>query len=149
MGRFIKDIYLGVPTDDVEKVVQNFLYRNNFHKTQWNGESMWGSDTPFAENYRLFGYSYENGNLHLEASLRHGKTAEIDLIGWEAMTERKSYLELIVGLLQDIIALVPENSALSVERILNEKENSSLKKYRILLPIILIIAYIIIKLPKL
>lgn len=147
MSRFMKDVYLGCPDEAVEKVVQDYLFRNRFHETQWNGKSIWGADSICAPNYRLFDYSYQNGNLHIEAFLRHGKSGELDLNGWEAMGDRKAYLESIVFLLQEIVALTPENSALSVERILGEMDNKTLKNYRILWPIVIVIAMIFISLP--
>ena len=143
MSRFVKDVYLGCPNEAVEKVIQDFLFRNGFHETQWNGASMWGADSIYAPNYRLFDYRYQNGKLHLEAFMRHGKTGELDLSGWEAMGDRKAYLELIVSLLQEIANI----SNVSLDHILDEADFKALKKYRIMWPIIIVAALILIFLP--
>lgn len=145
MSRFIKDIYLGCSADAVEKVVQDYLSDNEFHKTEWNGEYIWGKDSVYAPNYRLFDYRYQNGSLHIEAFLRHGKSGELDLDGWEAMRDRKAYLESILGLLQNIAAL----SGFTVESILGKTERKAMKRYRIMLPIILVLAIILVLLPNL
>lgn len=145
MSRFIKDIYLGCSADAVEKVVQDYLSDNEFHKTEWNGEYIWGKDSVYAPNYRLFDYRYQNGSLHIEAFLRHGKSGELDLDGWEAMRDRKAYLESILGLLQNIVAL----SGFTVESILGKTERKAMKRYRIMLPIILVLAIILVLLPNL
>lgn len=144
MSRFIKDIYLGCSADAVEKVVQDYLSDNEFHKTEWNGEYIWGKDSVYAPNYRLFGYRYQNGSLHIEAFLRHGKSGELDLDGWEAMRDRKAYLESILGLLQNIVAL----SGFTVE-ILGKTERKAMKRYRIMLPVILVLAILLVLLPNL
>lgn len=144
MSRFIKDIYLGCSADAVEKVVQDYLSDNEFHKTEWNGEYIWGKDSVYAPNYRLFDYRYQNGSLHIEAFLRHGKSGELDLDGWEAMRDRKAYLESILGLLQNIVAL----SGFTVE-ILGKTERKAMKRYRIMLPIILVLAILLVLLPNL
>lgn len=149
MSRFCKDVYLGCPEEAVEQTVQDYLSRNGFHETDWNGERMWGKDAVYAPNYRLFDYRYENGSLHIEAFLRHGKSGEMDFNGLESMGERKAYLESIVLLLREIVALAPENSGLSVEHILGEKENKSLKKYRLLWPVVIALALILVSLPYL
>lgn len=73
----------------------------------------------------------------------------MDFNGLESMGERKAYLESIVLLLREIVALAPENSGLSVEHILGEKENKSLKKYRLLWPVVIALALILVSLPYL
>lgn len=149
MSRFVKDIHLGCPEDAVEEVVQDYLTINDFHKTEWNGEHIWGKDAVYAPNYRLFDYRYENGSLHIEAFLRHGKSGELDLNGYESMRDRKAYLESIIRLLRNIVALVPEESGLSVESILGEAEGKALKRYRILWPVILLLILMFVLLPYL
>lgn len=148
MSRFIKDIYLGCSADAVEKVVQDYLSDNEFHKTEWNGEYIYGKDSVYAPNYRLFDYRYQNGSLHIEAFLRHGKNGELDLDGWESMRDRKAYLESILCLLQNIVALMPKESGFSVESILGETERKAMKRYRIMLPIILVLVILFILLPN-
>lgn len=143
----MKDIYLGCSDEAVEKVVQEWLFRNGFHKTLWKDVSIWGADFGYALNYRLFDYSYQNGTLHIEACLRSGKEGELDLNGWQAMVDRKAYLESIVVLLREIVALAPENSELSVERVLGEMHSKTLKNYQIIVPIVIVCAMLFIMLP--
>jgi len=149
MGRFMKDIYLGCPQEAVEKVVQGWLSRNGFHKALWKGVNMWGADAVCATDYRLFDYSYQNGNLHIEAFLRQGKTEELDLNGWQAIGDRKAYLESIVVLLQEIVALAPENRELSVDGVLGEMHSKILKKYRIVWPVVIGLVVLLFLLPYL
>lgn len=138
-SRFMKDIYLGYSDEAVEKVVQDWLSCNEFYKTLWNGVSMWRTDLLLVHVSFFFDYSYENGTLHLEAFLVCGKKEELDLNGWGAVRYRKEYLELIISLLGEIVALAPENSTLSVEGILGEMYIKALKNYKILMSIIFVI----------
>lgn len=146
-NRFVKDIYLNVPAERVEELMKNFLSGNGYYRTDWNGEACWAADSGICEKYRLFLYFYENGTLHIEAWLRSGKTEEYSLNGWGAMSDRKTYLELMVRLIEQILTLLPQGSNVRVEDILSDEDKEAIRRYRIIWPLVLIAALIVIALP--
>ena len=146
-NRFVKDISLNVPAEDVEGLMQNFLSENRFYRTDWNGEACWAADRGICEKYQLFLYSYKNGTLHIEAWLRAGKTEEYSLNGWGAMSDRKTYLEQMVRLIERVLMLLPQGRSVRVEDILSDEDKKAIRRYRIVWPLVLIAALIIIWLP--
>lgn len=146
-NRFVKDISLNVPAEDVERLMQNFFSENGFYRTDWNGESCWSINRGICEKYQLFLYSYESGTLHIEAWLRSGKTGEYSLDGWGAMIDRKNYLELMVHLIEQVLTLLPQGSNVRVEDILSDEDKKAIKRYKIVWPLVLIAVWIIILLP--
>lgn len=146
-NRFVKDIPLQVPAQEVESLMEGFLYRNGFYKTDWNKEACWAADRGICEKYRLFLYSYENGVLHIEAWLRAGKTKEYSLNGWGAMNDRQTYLELMKLLIEQVLALLPQDSGIRVEDVLSEEDKRASKRYRIVWPLVVLAALILMALP--
>lgn len=106
-SRYIKDIVLNLPSEEIESVIQEFLTKYNFYQTEWRGDICWSS----GEELRFFQYSYSNDTLHIEAWVRNGKTGEMGLTGFAASDLKVPYLYTIRELLSMIIRHLPENSA--------------------------------------
>lgn len=41
MGRYVKDVQLDKPIDVVSMVMDDFVYHNQFSRTDWNGEMVY------------------------------------------------------------------------------------------------------------
>ena len=103
---------LGLEAQEVEAVIGQFIAENDFYQTNWNGEECWAWDHNAVKGYRFFQYSYHMGILHIEAWLRNGKSGEMGLTGFGALSDKVLYLELINQLFARLTALLPEDSPL-------------------------------------
>lgn len=129
-SRYIKDIVLDMPSEEVESIIREFLTKNNFYQTEWRDDICWC----LGEKLRFFQYSYSNNTLHIEAWVRNGKTGEMGLTGVAASDLKVPYLYMIQGLLSEIIRHLPENSPLRQKAMEEYKaENKPLLKGLIVL----------------
>lgn len=146
-NRFVQDISLRVPAEEVEDLMQNFLSMNGFYETEWNGEACWAADYGLCEKYRMFLYSYGNGVLHIEAWLRSGKNGEYSLNGWGAMIDRINYLDLMQLLIERALVLIPYDRRPRVEDVLSPADKKAIRRYRIVWPLVMIALILFIALP--
>lgn len=97
MGRYVKDIQLDKPIDVVSMVMDDFVYHNQFSRTDWNGEMVYYlKDRHGGDRYMK--WSYAAGELHVEAWLKNPFGGEMDLDGVGGASRReykKSMDELI------------------------------------------------------
>lgn len=97
MGRYVKDVQLDKPIDVVSMVMDDFVYHNQFSRTDWNGEMVYYlKDRHGGDRYMK--WSYAAGELHVEAWLKNPFGGEMDLDGVGGASRReykKSMDELI------------------------------------------------------
>lgn len=105
--RYIKDIQLDHPEDEVQSIMRRFLSTNRFEmKTSFGGNSYYVFGENSVRIYRFFQYHYKDGCLHMEAWLGWGKVEE-GLTGWGSVMEKSTYLEKVHRLIEELLALLP------------------------------------------
>ena len=133
MSRYIKDMELQLPEEEVLEVIQAFLDDGGFYKGQWQGKICYTTDYGFGypgaavknlEQFYFFEYSYACGKLHFEAWLRDGKTKEMGLTGMYNIAAKQPYTALISKLEENLIAKMPEGSK---ERVQIESEHEMIR----------------------
>lgn len=119
MSRYIRDIELHLPKNDVETEVYSFLQNAGFYPSNWKGEQCFCADyRPNGIESNIKGYQgiyffksvYENGVLHMEAWVRDGKASETGLTGFYNVMMKQPYLNQIVGFENTLISKLPEGS---------------------------------------
>lgn len=107
MGRYVKDIWLGLPEDEVQNVIQRFLSTNNFVlKQNFERAPYYVLGESTVRSYGFFQYHYKDGSLHIEAWLGLNNV-ESDLTGWSSVVEKSTYLQKIHQLIEEVLALLP------------------------------------------
>ena len=105
--RYIKDIQLDLPEDEVQSIMQRFLSTNRFEmKTSSDGNPYYVLGENSVRSYCFFQYHYKDGCLHMEAWLGLGKVEE-GLTGWGSVVEKSTYLERVHRLIEELLALLP------------------------------------------
>ena len=128
MSRYIRDMELQLPENDVQAVVQDFLNKGGFYQGEWKGEVCYVSDygpsangpggpcNSYGQSLTLqvyfFKYSYQNGILHFEAWVRDGKTKEVGLTGAYVFTLKQPYTALVSAMENHLMEMLPMGSAL-------------------------------------
>ncbi len=114
MGRYIKDIWLGLPEDEVQNVIQRFLNTNSFVLKQNFGRAPYyvlGESTVRCNCF--FQYHYTEGKLHMEAWLGLNNV-ESDLTGMSSVVEKSTYLQKVHQLIEELLALLPAGNPVAV-----------------------------------
>lgn len=123
MARYIRDMELQLPEEEVEAVVQDFLNKGGFYQGEWKGEMCYTSDygamgignsygNPNLSRFYFFTYTYQGGILHFEAWVRDGKTKEVGLTGVYSLTLKQPYTAMVSALENRLVDMLPEGSAL-------------------------------------
>ena len=123
MSRYIRDMELQLPENDVQAVVQDFLNKGGFYQGEWKGEACYVSDygsggpcNSYGQSLTLqvyfFKYFYQNGILHFEAWVRDGKTKEVGLTGAYVFTLKQPYTALVSAMENRLMEMLPAESAL-------------------------------------
>ncbi len=80
MSRYVKNFKMDQPIDVVSIVMEDFIYHNKFHRTDWNSEMVYNmTDSNNTDIY--FKWSYAGGLFHMEAWIRGLGGREMDLNG--------------------------------------------------------------------
>lgn len=105
--RYIKDIQLDLPGDEVQSIMRRFLSTNRFKmKTSFGGNPYYVLGENSVRSYCFFQYLYKDGCLHMEAWLGLNKVEE-GLTGWGSVMEKSTYLEKVHRLIEELLALLP------------------------------------------
>lgn len=125
--RYIKDIQLDFPEDEVQSIMRRFLSANRFEmKTSSDGNPYYALGENAVRSYCFFQYHYKDGCLHMEAWLGLGKVEE-GLTGWGSVVEKSTYLERVHGLIEELLALLPAGHPVAVamrEELAREKRSN-------------------------
>lgn len=90
MSRYIKDFTVEQPIDIVSMMVDDFVYHNQFRRTDWNGEMVYSSTDKYGTD-RFFKWSYAGGVFHIEAWIKGLGGKEADLSGAYKAASRSEY----------------------------------------------------------
>lgn len=123
MSRYIRDIELQLPEDEVQAVVQDFLRKGGFYQSEWKGEKCYTSDYGMMgpgnsygqsnlSQFYFFIYTYQRGILHFEAWARDGKTKEMGLTGAYSFTVKQPYAVMVSAMENCLMEMLPAGSAL-------------------------------------
>ncbi len=122
MSRYIRDMVLQLPEDQVRAVINEFLQNGNFYQGTWKDKPCYVGDYGFGfygqsriAGIYFFDYTYENGTLHFEAWVRDGKTKEIGLTGAYSFTTKQPYAAQISALENRLIQNLPPESPLRAQ----------------------------------
>ncbi len=89
------------PIDVVSEIFENFLYRNRYFRTDWNGEPVYLSTDSAEGGHRYLKWSYVNGVVHIEAWMKGTFGGEDDLDGGGKKKAYKDSLEQLIMQLQN------------------------------------------------
>ncbi len=127
MSRYIREMDLQLPENEVQGLIDGFLKENGFYRGEWQGQIYWTADyginmpippVRVAKAYiglYFFDYTYENGKLHFEAWIRDGKKKEIGLTGWYLWQIKEPYTGLVSKLERELIDGLPQDSELRLQ----------------------------------
>lgn len=127
MGRYIREIDLQLPENEVQWLIDGFLKENGFYRGEWQGQICWTADyginmpippVRVAKAYiglYFFYCTYEDGKLHFEAWLREGKKKEIGLTGLYLWQIKEPYTGLVSKLEKKLIDELPQDSELRLQ----------------------------------
>lgn len=101
MARYMQDIPLNQPMDVVSDIMENFIYRNRYFRTDWNGEPVYLSTDSAEGGHRYFKWSYVNGVVHIEAWMKGTFGGEDDLNGGGKKKAYRDSLEQLIMKLQN------------------------------------------------
>ena len=113
MSRYIRDMELQLPENDVQEIIDSFLENGGFYKGVWKGKPCYISDYGDFGNLKemyFFDYTYVNGKLHFEAWVKDGKTNEIGLTGAYNFMMKQPYTTQVASLENNLIAKLPMGS---------------------------------------
>lgn len=105
MSRYIQDVYLGLPTDFVEFMMNDYLGKNSFSQKTWKGMPVNIRAYGFFEGFRFMVWSYSDGRFHLEAWFRGpfgGEQSLSGLWGWAAKTAYRKEIDKLIELLRKL-----------------------------------------------
>lgn len=127
MSRYIREIDLQLPEDEVQGLIDGCLKENGFYRDEWQGKICWTADygmntavsplrvTEANTRIYFFDYTYENGKLHFEAWVKDGKTKEKGLTGWYLWQLKTPYANLVSSLEKELIDKLPQDSELRLQ----------------------------------
>ncbi len=127
VSRYIREIDLQLPEDEVQGLIDGFLKGNGFYRDEWQGKICWTADfgmnmavsplrvTEANTRIYFFDYTYENGKLHFEAWVKDGKTKEKGLTGWYLWQLKTPYANLVSSLEKELIDKLPQDSELRLQ----------------------------------
>lgn len=110
MARYVRDITLNKPDDFVAFIVNDYLQKNKFVMSDWNGEPAYRAGDAMVEGFKYLKWSYAGGVFHLEAWLKGTAGGEWDLDGVVGIAMKKPYknsLEQLFDALQQEIPVQP------------------------------------------
>ena len=96
MARYIQDVPLNQPLDVVSEIMENYIYRNRYFRTDWQGEPVYFSTDSTEGGERYFKWNYANGVLHIEAWMKGTFGKETDLSGGGKKQAYKESLERLI-----------------------------------------------------
>lgn len=125
--RYIKDIWLDLPEEEVQGIIRRFLNQGQFEiRSNFGGMEYYESGISIC--HRFFQYRYKGGCLHIEAWLGQGpKNVEVGLTGWRGIMETSTYLSYVHQLLEELLALLPKGNPVCMalrEEMRREKRHS-------------------------
>ena len=85
----------------VSEIVENYLYRNRYYRTDWNGEPVYLCTDSAEGGHRYLKWSYVNGVVHIEAWMKGTFGGEDDLDGGGKKKAYKDSLEQLIMQLQN------------------------------------------------
>lgn len=103
MARYIKDLTLNKPDDFVSFIMNDYMQKNSFEMTDYNGEICYRAGDAMVEGFKYLKWNYAGGVLHLEAWLKGTFNKEMDLDGFVGCLMKKPYkqsLEQLMTVLQ-------------------------------------------------
>lgn len=106
MARYVKDLVLNKPDDFVVFIVNDYLQKNKFEMSDWNGEPAYRAGDAMVEGFKYLKWSYSGGVFHLEAWLKGTAGGEWGLDGVVGALMKKPYrksLEQLFDVLQQEI----------------------------------------------
>ena len=123
MSRYIREIDLQLPENEVRGLMDRFLKENGFYRGEWKGQTCWTADYGMnmpatalkITGVYFFDYTYENGRLHFEAWVRDGKKKEVGLTGWYLWQTKEPYTDLVSKLEKELISKLPQDSDLRLQ----------------------------------
>ncbi|MGN0431950.1 MAG: hypothetical protein ACI4EQ_06290 [Lachnospiraceae bacterium] len=101
MARYIQDVPLNQPLDVVSEIMENYIYRNRYFRTDWQGEPVYLSTDSAEGGERYFKWSYTNGTMHIEAWMKGSFGKESDLSGGGKKQAYKESLERLIMILKN------------------------------------------------
>ena len=100
MARYIKDVDIDQPIDVVSIVIEDFLYHNQFKRSDWNGEMVYSAKDTHGK-MRFFKYAYVNSILHVEAWMKGAFGGEKSIAtGGGSKAEYRESIERLFNRLQ-------------------------------------------------
>ncbi|MBQ9134932.1 MAG: hypothetical protein IJX66_02415, partial [Lachnospiraceae bacterium] len=96
MARYIQDVPLNQPLDVVSEIMENYIYRNRYFRTDWQGEPVYLSADSAEGGERYFKWNYTNGIIHIEAWMKGAFGKEADLSGGGKKQAYKESLERLI-----------------------------------------------------
>lgn len=91
MARYHYDLVLNKPGDFVQFIMDDFLQKNQFTLTDYNGIPAYRSGDAMIEGYKYLKWSYTNGVFYIEAWLTGPAGTELDLDGFVGTLQKKPY----------------------------------------------------------
>ncbi len=137
MSRYMMDMELRLPEDEVQEIIHSFLESGGFYPGQWQGKPCYVSDYGLngpgysgsinknLEQIYFFDYTYLEGRLHFEAWVRDGKKNENGLTGAYNFAMKQPYTALVSRLQKNLTERLPSGSEL---RLKAEAQNELLQK---------------------
>ncbi len=137
MSRYIKDMELQFPENEVQEIINSFLEDGGFYQGQWQGKSCYVSDYGLngsgsfgsmnknLQQIYFFDYTYVDGRLHFEAWVRDGKKNENGLTGAYNFAMKQPYTTLVLRLQKKLTDKLPAGSELRIQA---ESQNELLQK---------------------
>ena len=101
MARYAKDLTLNLPEEAVHYVVNDYLQKNEFSASEWQGEPCLRAGGTMM-GYRYLTWSYSGGVLHLEAWLESNTGKELGLDGVVGAAWKMPYKSSIDQLLSTL-----------------------------------------------
>ena len=125
--RYVKDIQLDLPEDEVQGIIRRFLNEGRFEiRSNFGGMEYYESGISSTFSHRFLKYLYKDGCLHIEAWLGQ-KNVEVGLTGWGGIMETSTYLSCIHQLMEELLSLLPKGNPVCValrEEMRREKKHS-------------------------
>lgn len=100
MARYIREETLNQPLDVVSEIMENYIYRNRYFRTDWQGEPVYLS-AEGREEERYFKWYYTNGVIHIEAWMKGKFGKEADLNGGGKKQAYRENIEQLIRTLKN------------------------------------------------
>lgn len=111
MARYSKDLVLNKPEEFVSFIMNDYLQKNQFSMSDWEGEPAYRAGDAMLEGYKYLNWSYTNGTLHLEAWLKGSTGKEWDLDGFVGAAQKKPYKNSLEQLFTALQQEIPEGQS--------------------------------------